>query len=226
VQEVFRTLKNDVDVFVNQVKSYRRALTTLSEDDEAMALMNLSILKEAPWYYTAPLRPEILACREGVEELIESYSMEINTLLVRLDNLCSRLDHAEENVRRHLTMAQVRAYLTVCTCGRENTRPLSPPRVPCLSTERVLSRHVMCRAEPPPRLGRPHLHLGRVHQVLQLRHGDTRHELGRVDNYLSSQRGVVRHRGRRHRHLHPRRLVVPRVVLETKGDHTHRAQVP
>ena len=138
-------LKTDLDVFVNRMKSYRRALSTLAADDEAMALMNLSILKEAPWYYTAPLRPEILACREGVEELIESYSTEINALLVRLDNVCSRLQHAEENVRRHLTMAQVRAYLTVCTCGRENTRPLSPPRVPCLSTERVLSRHVPCR---------------------------------------------------------------------------------
>jgi magnesium transporter len=87
VQERFQMLKTDLDVFVNRIKSYHRALSTLTEDDEAMALMNLSILKEAPWYYNAPLRREILACHDEVEELLESYLIETTSVLVRAENL-------------------------------------------------------------------------------------------------------------------------------------------
>ena len=87
IQERFQVLKTDLDVFVNRLKAYRRALTTLSEDDEAMALMNLSILRDQPWYYNAPLRPEILACHDEIEEMIESYLVEASSVLVRAENL-------------------------------------------------------------------------------------------------------------------------------------------
>jgi hypothetical protein len=80
-------LKTDLDTFINRMKSYRRALSKLTSDNEAMALMNLSILKEAPWYYNAPLRREILACHDEVEELLDSYLLEARTVLVRAENL-------------------------------------------------------------------------------------------------------------------------------------------
>jgi len=93
IQERFQMLKTDLDVFVNRMKSYRRALSTLAADDEAMALMNLSILKDAPWYYNAPLRREILACHDEVEELLESYLLEARTVLVRAENLGVKVRH-------------------------------------------------------------------------------------------------------------------------------------
>jgi hypothetical protein len=93
VQERFQMLKTDLDVFVNRMKSYRRALSMLTANKEAMALMNLSILKEAPWYYNAPLRREMLACHDEVEQLLDSYLLEARTVLVRAENLVVKVRH-------------------------------------------------------------------------------------------------------------------------------------
>jgi len=104
----FRTLKNDVDIFATRLRAYRRALSTLTADDEAMALMNLSILREAPWYYNAPLQPEMRSSSHEVEELLQSYLIEANTLQAKLDHLSRRLEHAEEDLTYQLGVSQNR----------------------------------------------------------------------------------------------------------------------
>jgi hypothetical protein len=93
IQERFQMLKTDLDTFINRMKSYRRALSMLTANKEAMALMNLSLLKEAPWYYNAPLRREILACHDEVEQLLDSYLLEARTVLVRAENLVVKVRH-------------------------------------------------------------------------------------------------------------------------------------
>ena len=86
-----------------------------------MALMNLTILKETPAFYNVPLRPEILACHDEIEELLESYLMETNTLQVKVNNLKTNLDNAEELLLLRLDMSQNRILgqemvLLTCMC--------------------------------------------------------------------------------------------------------------
>jgi hypothetical protein len=51
VQENMRNLKNDLSLMLNRTTSSRNALLNLTEDDEEMALMNLTLLKENPKLY-------------------------------------------------------------------------------------------------------------------------------------------------------------------------------
>ncbi len=52
IQEKMRNLKNDLSMMVSRVASSRHALHELTEDDEEMALMNLSYLQSRPRLYT------------------------------------------------------------------------------------------------------------------------------------------------------------------------------
>jgi hypothetical protein len=51
VQEKMRNRKNDLSVMMRRIISARQALTVLTEDDEQMALMNLSVLRNKPALY-------------------------------------------------------------------------------------------------------------------------------------------------------------------------------
>jgi hypothetical protein len=51
VQEKMRNRKNDLSVMMRRIISARQALTVLTEDDEQMALMNLSVLRHKPALY-------------------------------------------------------------------------------------------------------------------------------------------------------------------------------
>jgi hypothetical protein len=46
-----RKMKNDVGEMELRVASFKRALLELSEDDESMALMNLTLLSKMPHFY-------------------------------------------------------------------------------------------------------------------------------------------------------------------------------
>jgi hypothetical protein len=52
VQEKMRNLKNDLSMMSSRVSSSKHALHELTEDDEEMALMNLTYLKHKPLLYT------------------------------------------------------------------------------------------------------------------------------------------------------------------------------
>ena len=98
VQEAMRSSKNDLSSMMNRVSASRKALQELTEDDEEMALMNLTVLKEDPSLYRFPLVPEILGRHDEIEELTESYLFDFNTLEGKIALLKSNIQSAEELV--------------------------------------------------------------------------------------------------------------------------------
>lgn len=51
IQEEMRSLKNELSLLVNRLSSSKKILTDLTEDDEEMALMNLTKLRKKPELY-------------------------------------------------------------------------------------------------------------------------------------------------------------------------------
>jgi hypothetical protein len=51
VQEKMRNRKNDLSVMIRRISSARNTINVLTEDDEEMALMNLTVLREKPSLY-------------------------------------------------------------------------------------------------------------------------------------------------------------------------------
>jgi citrate synthase len=67
IQERMRYLKNDLSRMMSRISSSRKALQVLTEDDEEMALMNLTVLMDNPALYRFPLVPEILGRHDEIE---------------------------------------------------------------------------------------------------------------------------------------------------------------
>ena len=68
-----RTLKNHASRLVGQIGAFGRALGLLIENDDEMALMNLTLLRENPELYRPPLSRALLASHEEIEELLEAH---------------------------------------------------------------------------------------------------------------------------------------------------------
>ena len=51
VQEKMRNRKNDLSVMMRRISTARSAIQQLTEDDEDMALMNLTLLRDKPALY-------------------------------------------------------------------------------------------------------------------------------------------------------------------------------
>ncbi len=66
-QEQMRILKNKVSGMISKVNAYRRSMEDLLEDDEGLAMMNLTKLKKKPHLYSLPLASEITSTREEME---------------------------------------------------------------------------------------------------------------------------------------------------------------
>jgi hypothetical protein len=64
----------------SKVNAYCKEINDLIEDDEGLALMNLTILKSSPKLYQSPLQPDIMVAHEEVEELLEAYLMDFNSI--------------------------------------------------------------------------------------------------------------------------------------------------
>jgi hypothetical protein len=75
-----RNLKNTVFRLQSKNSSLKKTLTILINDDESMALMNLSKLNANPDLYNSPLCKELLSSHEEIEELLESHLMDCNSL--------------------------------------------------------------------------------------------------------------------------------------------------
>jgi len=60
MQEQMRTVKNVISRVLTRLDSYVKALSDLIEDDDGMALMNLTKLKNNPLLYKSPLVPEVI----------------------------------------------------------------------------------------------------------------------------------------------------------------------
>lgn len=93
-----RASKNALSAMIARVSASRKALQELTEDDEEMALMNLTVLQEDPSLYRFPLVPEILGRHDEIEELTEGYLFDFNTLESKIALLKSNIQSAEELV--------------------------------------------------------------------------------------------------------------------------------
>jgi hypothetical protein len=97
-QEKMRSLKNRVSRMLQRLGSYRSALEDAVDDDEEMALMNLSILHHQPKYYSYPLHSNILGTHEEMEGLLESYLQRYMTTCAKLEYLRAQMQSAEDLV--------------------------------------------------------------------------------------------------------------------------------
>jgi C4-dicarboxylate-specific signal transduction histidine kinase len=83
---------------MNRVHGSRQALQEITEDDEEMALMNLTLLRNKPKLYRFPLIPEIVSRHDEIEELVESYLMDFASLESKIDYVRSQIQSSEELV--------------------------------------------------------------------------------------------------------------------------------
>jgi hypothetical protein len=95
-----RSGKNELAMLLVRVNGTRNVLLHLTEDEDQLALMNLSILRTRPSYYAYPLVSEILATHEEVEELLESHCLDFNSLQSKIELLRNQVQSAEELVRK------------------------------------------------------------------------------------------------------------------------------
>jgi len=102
VQETMRLLKNRVMQTIGKIHTFRTTLSDLLENDEDLALMNLSKLKDKPSLYNIPLDNKLLASHEEIEILLESYLTDYNSLETKLVYLRTQMQNAEELVMLRL----------------------------------------------------------------------------------------------------------------------------
>jgi hypothetical protein len=115
-------LKNTVSSQLVKTNAYRRLFKDLVDNDDDVALMNLSLLKEKPNLYIKPLQPEICNAHEELSILIESYLMDYNTLESKLQFLKAQITNAEElmsfrldTARNELLIVDMSLAIVMCT---------------------------------------------------------------------------------------------------------------
>eukprot|EP01035_Chromulina_nebulosa_P018929 gene18929-24736_t len=121
-QERMRMLKNRVTGMLSRILAYKRALVELLEEDQDLALLNLTKLKNKSTLYNLPLSNEILSSHEEMEVLLESYLMDYNSIESKVTFLQSQILNAEESVllrldtsRNQLLIADT--IISVITCS-------------------------------------------------------------------------------------------------------------
>ena len=93
-QEQMRILKNKVSGMISNTNAYRKSMEDLLEDDEGLAMMNLTKLKKKPFLYSLPLANEIISTREEMEvswylnmQLFRNYLLLLFTINLYCANL-------------------------------------------------------------------------------------------------------------------------------------------
>eukprot|EP01035_Chromulina_nebulosa_P027431 gene27431-36084_t len=117
IQEKMRTLKNELSVMLSRTVGSKNVLAAITEDEEEMALMNLTLLKRK-----YPLVPEIRATHDAMEELLEAYLIDFNSLETKMNNLKGQIQSAEELVslrldtsRNELLIANTALSILACS---------------------------------------------------------------------------------------------------------------
>ena len=96
IQEGMQEIKNKVATASSKVSSCCTWFVSLVAEDEEMALMNLSLLKQRPELYdTFPINEELLQSHELIEELLEVYVRDLNALNSTFNALQKLIESAE-----------------------------------------------------------------------------------------------------------------------------------
>ena len=100
-QETLRTLKNVVQEMTSRVRGFNRAIDTLLEDYEDMALMNLSRLLTHPERFVQPVPQAVLEEESDEPELIlEAHLQRGHTLVNALSLLEGQINSTEDFAER------------------------------------------------------------------------------------------------------------------------------
>lgn len=121
-QETMRLYKNKVISQVAKVSAFRNSLSALLENEEDLALMNLTKLKITPSLYDVPLSSALLDTHEEIEILLESYLSDYTTLETKLGVLRMQIQNAEELLQLRLDTSRnqilvVEMIISVITCA-------------------------------------------------------------------------------------------------------------
>eukprot|EP01041_Mallomonas_annulata_P005105 gene5105-10218_t len=97
-------------------------LTELLDNDEDMALMLLTKLRENPSLYTTFLPLDFIQSHEDIELIIEMYLSDFHTLDSQMDVLRADIENTDDSISLSLTNAQnrllsVNIYLAVINCA-------------------------------------------------------------------------------------------------------------
>jgi hypothetical protein len=84
LRDELRILKNKIDTYFLKATGFEMLIAKLLKDPEALALMNISILKENPDLYKKPLVPEILDTHAEIENLLEYYNRDFKSMKSKL----------------------------------------------------------------------------------------------------------------------------------------------
>jgi len=107
--EAFRVLKNEATELEARLKGFERALDEVLEDDENLALMNLSRLVSHPERFITPISSQILDEESGKPELIlESYVQHAHSDQNSLSLLIGRMKSTSLHVQFKLDTIQNR----------------------------------------------------------------------------------------------------------------------
>jgi magnesium transporter len=121
-QETMRLYKNKVISQTAKVRAFRNSLSALLENEEDLALMNLTKLKITPSLYDVPLSTALLDTHEEIEVLLESYLSDYTTLETKLSVLQMQIQNAEELLQLRLDTSRnqilvVEMIISVITCS-------------------------------------------------------------------------------------------------------------
>jgi magnesium transporter len=105
-QEKMRNLKNYMSQMTSRLSAYQRTLEGIVDDEESMALMNLTLLHTQPRLYKFPLSNDLLSTHEEVQELLENHLSDYSTGEIKLEYLKVQMQSAEELVSLRLDTAR------------------------------------------------------------------------------------------------------------------------
>ena len=105
-QEKMSFYKNQISARLSRCRQHRRALEELMNDDDSLALMNLSRLRHNPSLYNIPLDPSISKYHEDAEALFDSYQIEFSSLETKFQLLRDEFHNAEDLASLRLATSQ------------------------------------------------------------------------------------------------------------------------
>ena len=106
VQENLNFIKDQSSKMESRLKLYRQNLDNIIDNDETMALMNLTYLYKNPSLYRYPLMSEIMKRHEDVEESLEVYLTDLCSFECKLELLQGQMNSADTQASLRLDISR------------------------------------------------------------------------------------------------------------------------